>query len=154
MLTREFITAGRAVFTVANNKGDHYTFRVNHKDECTKEVNGRLVTYPEAWFINLLTGPDNTSSYTYLGKLDPETGDVTVTHGSRFGESSVPVRVIRWALRFVWAGREFPEGYKLYHEGACGRCGRPLTVPESIESGIGPECSKIIKRGPVLTVVS
>jgi hypothetical protein len=32
-----------------------------------------------------------------------------------------------------------------HHEGKCGRCGRLLTVPSSIESGIGPECSKIMR---------
>jgi hypothetical protein len=29
------------------------------------------------------------------------------------------------------------EQIKIYHEGKCARCGRPLTVPESIESGFG-----------------
>jgi hypothetical protein len=29
---------------------------------------------------------------------------------------------------------------EVWHEGRCGRCGRALTVPESVERGIGPEC--------------
>jgi hypothetical protein len=29
---------------------------------------------------------------------------------------------------------------ELWHEGRCGKCGRALTVPESIESGLGPVC--------------
>lgn len=33
---------------------------------------------------------------------------------------------------------------EIWHEGKCGRCGRQLTVPESIESGFGPECVKMI----------
>jgi hypothetical protein len=33
-----------------------------------------------------------------------------------------------------------PDGVVIWHEGRCGRCGRRLTVPESIESGYGPEC--------------
>jgi hypothetical protein len=32
----------------------------------------------------------------------------------------------------------------VWHEGRCGRCGRKLTVPESIESGFGPECASIL----------
>jgi predicted metal-dependent hydrolase len=36
-------------------------------------------------------------------------------------------------------------GFNVHHEGKCGRCGRLLTVPSSIESGIGPECSKIMR---------
>jgi hypothetical protein len=29
---------------------------------------------------------------------------------------------------------------EVWHEGRCGACGRRLTVPESIERGLGPEC--------------
>jgi hypothetical protein len=30
---------------------------------------------------------------------------------------------------------------EFWHEGKCCRCGRKLTVPASIASGIGPECA-------------
>jgi hypothetical protein len=36
---------------------------------------------------------------------------------------------------------ELPKGLKVHHEGRCCRCGRKLTVPESIETGLGPECA-------------
>jgi hypothetical protein len=42
----------------------------------------------------------------------------------------------------VWKNQELPGGYKIHHEGRCGKCGRLLTVPESVETGIGPECAK------------
>jgi hypothetical protein len=32
------------------------------------------------------------------------------------------------------------DGYRIQVEDACGRCGRALTDPESIDRGIGPEC--------------
>jgi hypothetical protein len=32
--------------------------------------------------------------------------------------------------------------FEVWHEGKCGKCGRALTVPSSILTGIGPECSK------------
>jgi hypothetical protein len=28
-----------------------------------------------------------------------------------------------------------------YHRGTCARCGRTLTVPESLVNGFGPECN-------------
>jgi hypothetical protein len=34
--------------------------------------------------------------------------------------------------------------FEVWHEGKCGKCGRALT-PSSILTGIGPECSKVIK---------
>ena len=37
-----------------------------------------------------------------------------------------------------------PDGHTLLGDkGKCGRCGRKLTVPSSIESGLGPHCKGI-----------
>jgi hypothetical protein len=134
MLNKTFITAGKAIFTVANPAGKRYTYRIKHR--------GPQNGYGPAWFVSVLTGPDNTSSYTYMGMLDPATGEVRLTAKSKFGGDSLPVKVVRWALGVLWAEKPVPEGYKVCHEGKCGRCGRTLTVPESVESGIGPECKK------------
>ena len=135
MIDRDFILAGKAIFTVANAGGKHYTFRVTHK-----EASG---AYAEAWFLSLLTGPDNTSDYTYVGMLS-DRGLVRLTAKSKYNEQSEPVRVARWALSIVWWGGELPEGYAINHEGRCCRCGRTLTTPSSIEAGIGPECAEIM----------
>ena len=37
------------------------------------------------------------------------------------------------------AAGSMPANVEINHEGRCGRCGRALTVPESVASGIGPE---------------
>src|SRR5882672_9405186 len=34
---------------------------------------------------------------------------------------------------------------EIWHSGSCGRCGRTLTVPESVLSGFGPECINKMK---------
>lgn len=50
-------------------------------------------------------------------------------------------------LGFAWLwGRivhekDLPEKAQVWHEGRCGACNRPLTVPESIENGLGPVCA-------------
>jgi hypothetical protein len=66
---------------------------------------------------------------------------VRLTKASRLGDDSTPVRVVRWALGLIWGEKSVPEGYAVHHEGRCGRCGRPLTVPSSIETGLGPDCA-------------
>ena len=123
-----FFTAGRAIFTVDNGKGTHYTFRIGRRDE----------TQP--LFVGLLTGPNNERDYTYMGIYDPKSHSVRLTQKSKYTEDTVPVKVVRWSIRQVVEGKELPNGYSIQHEGKCCCCGRPLTDPESSELGIGPVC--------------
>lgn len=139
MLTNDFIIAGDAIFTVQNNKGEHYTFRVEKKKA---EKN-----YPDAWFVRVMTGTENTAHYSYLGLLDSEFGKIRLTRASRFAEDDVRTKVARWAIGKIWSREALPEGYEIRHNGHCGRCGRVLTNPESLDTGIGPECAKMLARG-------
>lgn len=128
---KKFFSGGNALFTVSNNKGDHYTFKIRKPRE------------DAPYFINLLTGPQNTSNFTYMGIYNPDSLKVVLTKKSKFNYESTPVKVLVWAIRQVAFNKELPEGYKIQHEGRCCRCGRTLTTPESIEKGIGPECAKV-----------
>jgi hypothetical protein len=150
-----FITAGNAIFTISPSdeavaffaaRGQdckpHYTFKVRAKE-------GEWLGKPTVtWFVSLLTGADNTawSSYTYMGLLDPKAMTMRLTAKSSYKESSVPVRILRRVLSTAKAGESFPDNY-IRHEGKCGRCGRKLTVPSSIDNGIGPECIKYVMGG-------
>lgn len=124
----KFFTAGRAIFTVDNGRGQHYTFRIGHSKP------------EQPLFVGLLTGPNNEADYTYMGIYQPDTQTVKLTAKSRYTPDTQPVRVVNWALKQVAAGKELPAGYSIKHEGKCCRCGRALTDPESIELGIGPIC--------------
>jgi hypothetical protein len=56
----------------------------------------------------------------------------------------VGIQTMNWLIR-SWGDLErLEDGGKLgmYHQGICCKCGLPLTVPESIENGIGPQCKK------------
>jgi len=56
-LKKNFLTAGKAIFTVSNPTGTRYTFKVSKprdKEDCP-------------FFVSLLTGPDNWANYTYMG---------------------------------------------------------------------------------------
>lgn len=146
---KDFILAGRAVFTIdipssfiaAQKDGitckPHYTYRVK-KSKPTAQ-------YRESWFVELLTGPDNTNSYTYVGMLNVETGELRLTKKSKYHEDIPPVRLLTRILARVWSD-EVDEiskaGFTLHHAGKCCRCGRLLSTPESCKIGIGPECRK------------
>lgn len=148
-VTRKFVLAGNAIFTVANSKNEHYTFKVTEKvfDEDTY----RERTF---YFASVLTGTDNTSDYTYLGKIEAETGKLLLTSASKYKKSSMPYRVLQWALLIIWTNTQVPESHSINHEGRCGRCGRKLTRPEGTDPegyryGFGPHCWKVINGGGV-----
>lgn len=95
----------------------------------------------QAIFVGLLSGPNNDSDYSYLGRIArdvfwagrkvPRPGDVSAEAPSS--------RAFAWTWKMLASGR-FPETLEIWHEGSCGRCGRKLTVPTSIAQGFGPEC--------------
>lgn len=142
MISKDFVTAGNAIFTIRMPDGfpnghGHYTYKVTRKD-----ADG---DWPETYFIGLLTGPDNTSNYQYLGILDPHTFQIKLTRASKYRPDTFVVRLVRRTLARIWAGEGGvveAAGFGVDHEGRCGACGRKLTTPESIDTGFGPECSK------------
>jgi hypothetical protein len=123
--------AGNATFTVTSRKtGTRFTFRIRQLSE----------TAPH--FVSLLNGPDNESSYTFLGSIF--NGD-RYFHGkkSRVTPGATSAKAFAW----LWAHRndtDLLERVEIHHEGKCCRCGRKLTVPSSITAGAGPECAGLM----------
>jgi len=79
-----------------------------------------------------------------MGLLNPANGRVKLTANSKVTDKSWSLRLLRRCLACVWTDQDISEhGFELMHEGRCGRCGRPLTRPESIQSGIGPICATL-----------
>lgn len=129
-----FILAGKSVFTLVSEKtSTRYTYSV------AKAKRG------EAWFVSLLTGPDNTSNYTYLGYITFDGAlSFRLTKKSRLSSDAVPVKAFAWTFGKLVAEQQPP--VEIWHSGRCGCCGRALTVPESIASGIGPTCAKSFRK--------
>lgn len=127
----KFFEGGKAIFTVSNPKGEYYTFKIRHPEK-------------KPFFVSLLKGPDNNSDYVYLGIYNPINFEIYLTEKSKFNDDSVPVKVVRWAIKQIASNKQIPNGYSIQHENKCCRCGRKLTTPSSIDNGIGPECIKFM----------
>jgi hypothetical protein len=138
-----FILAGNATITLKSLKtGVHFTYKIQEpqKKDPTRPV----------WFVKLLTGPDNTGDYTYLGmitasplggsRIAPLQPTFRATKATRNPEAP-SFKAFAFTFGALATGRGIPAGVEVRHEGRCGRCGRALTVPESIDRGIGPECA-------------
>jgi len=60
---------------------------------------------------------------------------------STIAANDMKAKVFEWLWRTrLSTASELPDQVEVWHEGRCARCGRRLTVPESISSGFGPEC--------------
>ncbi len=122
----DFFKAGHATFTVTNPAGRHYTYII-------KRPKGK-----DVFFASLTNARED---YIYLGVYNPDQARVIPTRNTGVPVESETFTVLNWAIRTVTQGAELKPGYAIQHVGKCCACGRPLTHPESIESGMGPECS-------------
>jgi hypothetical protein len=139
-----YTLAGRAVFTLKSARtGVHYTYKVSIAAD-RRGTHTRSLFTDQAnqegpvRFVHLLTGPDNTGDYTYLGVI--RDGAFRLTGKSRMTLTAAPVLALNFALRQLRTG-VLPAALEFWHSGRCGRCARLLTVPESVAAGIGPECA-------------
>jgi hypothetical protein len=127
---RQFALAGNARLTLVSVKtGTRFTFRVQR---------GKQDAAPH--FVSLLNGSNNEDDYVFLGTIF---GDNAYRHGrkSRVSAEAPSAKGWAWAWAFLARG-ELPPACEVWHEGRCGRCGRTLTVPESLRTGLGPECAQ------------
>lgn len=135
---RAFILAGNAIVTLTGSER-RYTYRVQQGKP--REGDSAAPDRTQPFFLQLLSGPDNTADYTYVGIVDQQTGAVRLTRASKLTRESQPIKAWDWAMRYLWAGKALPAPATVHHAGRCGRCARLLTVPRSIETGFGPECA-------------
>ena len=138
---RSFVLAGRADFTLENQEtSGRFTFKVCAPSKET-EAGGLVIDHDaNVRFVKVLTGPDNGSDYTFLGTIFLGTGDFRVSGKSRIPAGAPSAKAWAWFWGRVSKNVALPACLSVWHEGRCARCGRKLTVPESISSGYGPEC--------------
>ena len=133
---KRFTLAGRATLTLQSlATGSHFTYKIDQmKDRATKErVDGKF-------FVKLLTGPE---TYKYLGIIDAN--GFRWTRKSCVSQDAPSLKGFMFFYDKVIRKGEMPGALIIRHEGKCGKCGRELTTPESVDRGIGPECWKAMK---------
>jgi hypothetical protein len=146
------VLAGKSTFTLVSKKtGTRFTFEVSQCDD--KDNGGKK----ELWFVSTMTGPDNNSNFAYTGIITRATSGMYSfrrTAKSRISDMAPSYKAINWFLTNVLAPIAARTNttnalaqVEFWHEGQCCRCGRKLTVPESIASGLGPECAGKVGGG-------
>lgn len=135
---KKFIIGGKAIFTLESKvTGKWFTYRVKlmKKDDITSP-----------FFVSVLTGNDNESSYAYMGTIfQNEKLTFRLTKNSKIGESAMSYKAFEFFFDLLMKN-EVHKDMNVYHQGVCGRCGRKITVPESLVNGLGTECSGLVKK--------
>lgn len=135
---KSHILAGNSVLTFHNIKtNNHLTYKI--KKDKKKDI----------WYVYYLSGPHNESNYSYLGLIGKNNiknqFNFILTKASKASKKSIVYKSFNWIYDRLNKNKKFPDFLEVWHEGICGKCGRKLTHPESIETGFGPTCIKKIK---------
>jgi hypothetical protein len=116
------------IYTLSNSDNDYVTIRVRAEDD--KPGIAAMAEY--------LAGPVNTTDYIAFAFI---ASDGSPRVWKRFAQET---RIVRALKSLLAAGGEERHAYGFAYAQASGRCmvcGRTLTTPESIASGIGPTCA-------------
>jgi hypothetical protein len=122
-----FMFAGNATVTLRSKKsGARFTYKITpHKER-------------NDWhWVALMTGPDNEGDFQSFGYFrGPDF--FLCKNASREAPSTIAFQFLAGCI----LKGKLHEALEVFHEGRCGACGRKLTVPESVATGFGPDCSE------------
>ena len=124
---RRYMTSGRnVVFTLKSRKtGTYCTFRM-------RPASGNRALF----FVDALLGPDNTDDFRFIGSV--RDGAYRQSAKGALGDDHTYIRALEYLMMLLRNDGPFPDTFEFWHSGKCSRCGRRLTTPESVETGMGP----------------
>jgi hypothetical protein len=127
--SKKFLLSGLSTFTFLNTKtGNNFRYKISISDD------GKL------FFVSALID----EKYSYLGTINK---NLKYTYGikSKISKDQQTSKVFLWVIERIF-NNTLPDYIEVWHEGKCGKCGRKLTTPKSIDNGIGPECIKNLSK--------
>lgn len=133
---RRYVQSGKATFTLVG-RSRRFTFEVNAGRGPAKHL----------FFVRVLTGPDNEFDYAFIGTLFP---GLLYIHSpqARLSIETPSNKAATWFFDHALDSDEAFDKVQMWHHGHCGRCGRLLTVPDSVAAGLGPTCVEKVDRAP------
>ncbi len=130
------VFGGKSVFTLRSTQsGQEYTYMVEEADKRNPDDPEEIPVY----FVKLLTGPGNLRDYTYVGTIF-DRKHFRLTKKSRVTMQTPSVIAFDWSFRSILSGK-VPATLEFLPSSRCARCGRVLTVSDSVLTGFGPECA-------------
>jgi hypothetical protein len=136
--------AGRAALTFRNTeKETHMTIKVKQ----ARDKFDRKKKLP-IFFLSVSLLGDRNTGYIHAATIYQDTMNIKLSSSAQNNEQLLKV------VQFIWNALANPQILKdkkvaLLHEGRCCRCSMPLTHPESINTGFGPDCLEHILAGGI-----
>lgn len=155
--TLSFVTAGKCYVALESiSTGERHYYLVEQKVERGqipdpknpgKTVEGIIKRF-DFWFVSLVVGAIDDHDQRYLGVIDKPDGKLAfrTTKGTAKNSKATSENINAFGdlIRDLDLGLDNGHIWRIWHQGRCGRCGRALKVPESVATGIGPICAKIM----------
>jgi hypothetical protein len=144
-----YLLAGRARTTIVSKQTNkRFTYKVEARRTSPRREGeteeGYAVRKARALrgvrFVMVMTGADNENDYTYIGHIS-EDRRFRLDRRSRLATETPSVRAWRWFWRVLRERHDSLDQCEVWHDGRCARCGRLLTVPDSVARGLGPVCA-------------
>ena len=121
----DYILGGKSYVTFQNPQtGNRFTYKVvKHKVD-------------DIYFVHVLT---NTDVYMFLGTI--KNFVFRYSPKSKIAKDAKSLIVFDYVFHHLGMGT-LNNTIEIFHDGRCGKCGRQLTDPISVETGLGPYCRK------------
>lgn len=131
----QFILAGKCEFVLHSTKtGEDFKFAMTKQQ--TKEDENKYI-----YFLNTMHGYEKT--YAGVVWFDDKAQEFKFSQGKKgqIDNKNLSIRSLIFVLNKLLK-EETVQYLDVFHVGRCGKCGKKLTTPESILTGLGPTCSK------------
>lgn len=131
----EFMLAGKCECVLHSTKTNE-DFRFEIIKRQTEKDKNKFI-----YFLNYCLGHDK--NYAGVVWFDDKTDEFRFSQGAKgqMTGNEIPIRSLIFVLNKLLR-EEHVNNLLVYHVGKCGRCGKKLTTPESILTGLGPTCCK------------
>lgn len=125
---KRFVLAGKAFVTLKSGKtGKQFTYKIVKSNKDPNVYSIRLREFEKF-------------AYRYIGSYYRDTNKLKFAKQYHLIPIEVCPPYVR-AIKFLFERIDnIPEQLMVFHNGRCGRCGRPLTNEESMKTGFGAEC--------------
>lgn len=126
----KFLTSKKPIFTIKSlATGQHYSYQLKSSTQPLRRT-------PSVSFV---TANPLGSGSTYIGHIS--WAWLVLSSGVKGDAQHPAFTPLHWYIKQLHKG-SVPTAATLEHNGTCGKCGRPLTDPDSIQLGLGPTCAK------------